>query len=99
MAFEQSIQRMEVEAQRRAVDGTRKPVYYKGVKVGAVQEYSDNLMMFLLKARRPEVYRERVDLGIDSKILELLDRLSQAGQSELDSAKPAHKPTPLEDTE
>ena len=50
---------LEDEAVRRAVQGVNKPVYQSGRKVGYVQEYSDTLMIFLLKARDPEKYRER----------------------------------------
>ncbi len=39
--------------------GAPKPVYYQGKRVATVHEKSDALLMFLLKARRPEVYRER----------------------------------------
>lgn len=49
---------MEQEAYRRAVKGTAKPVYQGGVKVGTVQEYSDVLLIFMLKARAPDKYRE-----------------------------------------
>lgn len=51
---------LEDEAVRRAKDGTLKPVFYKGVKVGTVREYSDTLLIFLLKARDPDKYAERV---------------------------------------
>jgi len=47
---------MEREAYRRAVEGNDKPVYQGGKKVGTVKEYSDGLLTFLLKARKPEVY-------------------------------------------
>lgn len=50
---------LEDEAVRRAVDGTTKPIFYQGEKCGEVQEYSDSLMMFLLKGLRPDKYRER----------------------------------------
>jgi hypothetical protein len=49
---------MEAEARRRAVEGCEKPIFYKGEAVGTVREYSDTLLIFLLKARRPHVYRE-----------------------------------------
>lgn len=49
---------LEAEAVRRAVHGTEEPVYYKGSQCGTVRRYSDTLLIFLLKARRPEVYRE-----------------------------------------
>lgn len=54
---------LEQEARRRAFKGTKKPVYQKGECVGYVQEYSDTLLIFLLKAARPEKYRERYDLN------------------------------------
>lgn len=57
---EQTTERMEREAYRRAVEGTTKPVYQGGKEVGAIQEYSDTLLIFMLKARRPEKYRDNV---------------------------------------
>jgi hypothetical protein len=41
--------------------GTLKPVYQGGKKVGAVREYSDTLLMFLLNGGRPEKYKHRID--------------------------------------
>lgn len=52
---------MEQEAQRRAFHGTLKPVFQKGVCVGHQREYSDTLMIFLLKARRPDKYRDGIE--------------------------------------
>ena len=57
-ACEQSYDAMELEARRRAVQGTERPIYHVGKKVGAVKEFSDNLLMFMLKASRPEKFRE-----------------------------------------
>jgi hypothetical protein len=53
---------LEAEARRRAVDGVEKPIYHQGVCVGTVWEYSDTLLIFLLKGRRPEKYRDRQDV-------------------------------------
>jgi len=54
---------LEAEAFRRAVEGVEEPVgWYKGVPGGTVRRYSDVLLMFLLKALRPEKYRERVEV-------------------------------------
>ena len=53
---------LEDEATRRAVDGVKRPVYQGGRRVGFVREHSDQLLMFLLKGRRPEKYRERQSL-------------------------------------
>jgi hypothetical protein len=41
------------EAWRRAVKGCRKPVYQGGQLVGYVREFSDLLLIFLIKAARP----------------------------------------------
>lgn len=57
-AIEQGIEALELEARRRAMKGTSRPVYYQGAECGQVQEYSDTLMIFLLKAHRPKVYRD-----------------------------------------
>ena len=51
---------LEAEATRRAVEGVKEPVgWYQGVPGGSVQRYSDTLLIFLLKGRRPDKYRER----------------------------------------
>jgi hypothetical protein len=52
---------LEPEAVRRAVEGVLKPVYHQGEKVGEVREYSDTLLIFLLKGGKPARYRERFE--------------------------------------
>lgn len=49
---------LEDEAVRRAREGTDKPVFYKGEICGHIREFSDTLLIFMLKARRPEKFRE-----------------------------------------
>jgi hypothetical protein len=66
-AEEKAVDRLEQEARRRAVEGVRKPVYQGGKKVGFVQEYSDTLLIFLLKGAKPEKYRERLSHEITGK--------------------------------
>lgn len=58
-AVDEAADRLETEARRRAVSGVSEPVFYKGEKVGAMQKYSDVLLIFLLKGARPEKYAER----------------------------------------
>ena len=36
------------------------PEYYKGEVVGHTRKYSDALLMFLLKANRPDKYRDNI---------------------------------------
>lgn len=62
-AIEESIDLLLEEARRRAEDGTLKPVFYKGAKVGAIREYSDLLLIFLIKGKRPEYATERRELS------------------------------------
>jgi hypothetical protein len=60
-AIEDSVDMLEAEARRRAV-GFDVPVYYKGQTVGAIKQYSDVLMIVLLKGHRPEKYRDNYDI-------------------------------------
>jgi hypothetical protein len=50
---------LEDEAIRRGFRGVRKPVFQGGQCVGYVREFSDTLLIFLLKARRPNKFREQ----------------------------------------
>lgn len=54
---------LEEEGQRRAYHGVLEEVRYKGEVVGTVRKYSDALLMFMLRARRPEKYRDGADDG------------------------------------
>lgn len=58
-AVELGTDALEDEGVRRAKDGVTKPVFYKGMICGGVQEYSDTLLMFMLKGRRPEKFKDR----------------------------------------
>lgn len=53
-----AVDQMEQEARRRGVEGVLDPVYYAGREVGTIRRYSDILLIFLLKAARPEKYRD-----------------------------------------
>jgi len=59
-AYEQGTDALEDEARRRAMQGVETPVYFAGKKIGELRKYSDALLMFLLRGRRPEKYRERL---------------------------------------
>lgn len=54
-ARKEAVRALEDEAYRRAFEGTIKPG-----KFGSVREFSDTLMIFLLKANDPEKYSERI---------------------------------------
>jgi hypothetical protein len=59
LAVEAAADVFEAEADRRALDGVEDPVYYKGSVVGYKVVYSDALLMFRLRAMRPEKYAPR----------------------------------------
>jgi hypothetical protein len=66
---ERTTDRMEREAYRRAVEGHDSPILYKGEIVKdedgrhvVEREYSDTLLTFLLKARKPATYRDNVSV-------------------------------------
>lgn len=58
------VEGLEDEAHRRAFEGTDRPVFYQGAECGAVREYSDTLAIFLLKAHKPDRYRENSKLEL-----------------------------------
>jgi hypothetical protein len=53
-ALEVALDALEAEARRRALEGWEEPVFYQGKVCGHIRKYSDALIMFLLKAYRPE---------------------------------------------
>lgn len=98
---EAAADRLETEALRRAVDGTERPIFYKGEQIATVTEYSDTLLIFLLKAARPDKYRERwhvaADVNVshvtdlDRDIRDLVDRL---GRTDPDDSPGSPQPGP-----
>lgn len=80
-AIEAGTDALEDDAIVRATVGRAKPVFYKGEIVGEVAEYSDRLMELMLKARRPDKFRERVDHAVAVAVLtpEQLAKAREAG--------------------
>jgi hypothetical protein len=76
-AIESGTDVMEDEAVRRAVEGVDRPIYYKGKVVGAVKEYSDELLIRMLKARRKEKYSDRLE-GVVSRTVRVVEVMSYA---------------------
>jgi hypothetical protein len=88
-AEEQAADALEAEAWRRAVDGVAEPLVSAGKVVHdddgqplAIRRYSDNLLLALLKARRPERFKDRA--VVEHDIADgLADRLEAARQRAL----------------
>jgi hypothetical protein len=72
-AHETSVDLLEAEARRRAYEGVSEHVYRGGEWV-EIRKYSDALLMFLLKAERPEKYRENYDV---EKLAREIRRMAQ----------------------
>ena len=62
-----------------------KAVYHMGEVVGTEREYSDTLLIFLLKGAMPEKYHENVKLEHDGSA-ELLEELA-AGRARVAAAR------------
>ena len=61
-ATDEATDRLEEEARRRALDGVDEPIFYRGERIGVTRRYSDALLILLLRAKRPEQFRDTVDL-------------------------------------
>jgi hypothetical protein len=76
-----STERLEAEAYRRAHDGVlkEKPIYQMstGVKLDTIieREYSDTLLIFLLKARNPGKYRDKAPEAPGGRMRYTLDEV------------------------
>jgi hypothetical protein len=55
-AVEEAADLLEQECRRRAVEGFDKPVFQGGKQVGIERVYSDMLLAFLIRGRRPETF-------------------------------------------
>lgn len=60
-AIEESIDALEGEARRRGFEGVDKPVYFQGDRIDTVKEYSDTMLSLVLKGRRANVFRDKVE--------------------------------------
>jgi hypothetical protein len=58
---------LEDEAIRRAHEGVDDPVFFQGNKCGTIRRYSDTLLIFMLKARRPDVFKDRTSTELTGK--------------------------------
>lgn len=68
-ALEIGLDRWEEETARRAFEGVDKPIVYQGEVTGTFKEYSDTLAVTMLKAHRPEKYKERSEVKTDGELV------------------------------
>ncbi len=55
-AVAEALDALEESVMERVRDGVSRPIFYGGEQVGTVRQYSDQLAMFILKSKRPEIY-------------------------------------------
>jgi hypothetical protein len=87
-AEDAAIDALESEARRRALVGIEEPVFHQGREVGLTRKYSDALLIFLLKAKRPNTYRERVQVqaeGVGLLALATPDQLRRLSTTDLEA--------------
>lgn len=70
---------LEAEARRRAVEGVLEPVYQGGKVVGHIRRFSDTLLIFLLKARNPHRFCDRVRAAAIER--EIADALAKSASN------------------
>lgn len=64
-ALAEATDKLAYEARRRALDGIEVVQYFQGEPVGTIRKYSDQLLMFLLRAYRPAIYKPGSRQGPD----------------------------------
>lgn len=92
------IAKMEQEAHRRAVKGWESPVFGSlgagqgtGV-VGTERKYSDTLMIFMLKGKLPNVYRDRADVNVSGQMTFAQAAIGLAGMIKPSEDAVEHEP-------
>lgn len=53
----------EAELKRRGIHGDDRPVFYRGEKCGSIREKSDACLIFYLKGRRGDIFRDRGEIS------------------------------------
>jgi hypothetical protein len=88
-AIQEGLDLLEAEVRRRAT-GFQEELSYAGKKTDStVTRYSDNLLMFFLKAKRPEFKdNSKVEINVGDRLSELADAISGKG----DDPEPADEP-------
>lgn len=99
-ALEAAADVLEQEARRRAVDGVDEPLTFQGAIFGHVRRYSDGLLTTLLKANRPEKFREKSSMeltGAGGGPVKVDDATASAKLAAILTAAQARKDTNADD--
>jgi hypothetical protein len=85
-AFEMAGDYLEAEAWRRATQGIDEPVFYQGAQCGVVRKYSDTLLIFMLKAARPNKYRENAAYEHKGEVKLIIEHIDTGKDSDKSDA-------------
>jgi len=77
-ALDLGVERLQDNAMNRAMNGTEKPVWRNGQKVGAIRQFDNRLLQFLLKAHRPDLYGDRGKAAAPALPFDLVKRMADA---------------------
>jgi hypothetical protein len=77
-ALDLGVERLQDNAMNRAMNGSPKPVWRNGQKVGSIQQFDNRLLQFLLKAHRPDLYGDRGHAAPPSLPFDLVKRMAAA---------------------
>jgi hypothetical protein len=83
---ETAVETLEDEAVRRAYHGVERPMTVAG-KRELVKEYSDTLLIFLLKAARPGKYRDNYNVHVEGALaVGILEQAIARGRERAEAA-------------
>jgi len=77
-ALDLGVERLQDNAMNRAMNGTEKPVWRNGQKVGSVRQFDNRLLQFLLKAHRPDLYGDCGHAAAPGLPFDLVKRMAAA---------------------
>lgn len=96
-AEELGLDALEDEMIRRGFKGSMRPVYQGGKKVGSIKEFDTVAAIFMLKAKRPEKFKDRVSnefSGPNGKPIEVSDARSRVAGRLAELAARSRPPEP-----
>jgi hypothetical protein len=91
--------KLEKEAIRRAVKGVEEEVYYQGDVVGTKVNYSDSVLLSLLKGMKPEVYGDRREINANIKMFSIVDVLTTMKRHNQDASRTIHQESQVSEVE
>ncbi len=77
-ALDLGVERLQDNVLNRAMNGSEKPVWRNGQKIGSVQQFDNRLLQFLPRAHRPDLYGDRGPAAAPALPFDLVKRMAAA---------------------